>query len=731
MDFIPTVDSYAEDTPAQQLWSSLEAKVGDTDGICYYKHPIITATSAVSPDFSLLARGYRPHVFLILRYAIDDLEAAGTDRWRTHHGEIDSPLLGLDDLRIATNSRMDKVRALRGKNPAVGTLYMPFISRQDFETKFGGKCSEELLGDLDDITIVWSDRDLNSCLVEAPRQLNDQEWRAAQSVFQGVNAINRYSSGSAPSVASTLGDAIRMLDHELALLDIDQHRVATQMAPGPQRIRGLAGTGKTIVLAMKVANIHRRYPDKKILFTFNTQSLYTQAKKLITRFYREFSDEDLNWDNVHIRHGWGGSSRPGVYTVVRKAQNLPALNLAQAQSINRKDPFAAICGEALKSTIQPAYDYIIVDEAQDFPKEFFRILAKLIDQDRRTIYFAYDELQSLSALEIPSAVELFGTDKGGRPFVELDGEYPGGIEKDFVLHKSYRCPLDVLLLAHGTGLGIHGPKGCVQMLRSRESWMAVGYEVESGDFSTGSPMVICRPPENSPNRIRSLYSGTQQGVVISQFASRDEELVAVAEQIRAAIRDEKVPPEQVLVICLDSLQAKRYFLILQRHLLAHEIPSSIPGLVNQSWEFAEEGQVTLSTVYRAKGNEAALVFIIATDYLHGYVDEIERRNRAFTAFSRSKAWLRLSGSGDGMNGVSAELQAILTDVPRLQFDFPNMDDIRIRKLDAAETTRRRKVVARSKSAMQSLITADIDALREDPELLDKLRRKLSEAERGG
>jgi superfamily I DNA and RNA helicase len=731
MDFIPTVDSYADDPPAQQLWSALEAKVGLVDGIAYYKHPVIAATSAVSPDIALLARGFRPHVFLIFRYAIDDLHAIGADRWTAREEEIDSPLLALDDLRIAVNSRMDKVRVLRGKNPALGTLYMPFIGRQDFVEKFGERSIDEVLEDLEGITIVWSDRDLTDCLEESARQLNDQEWRAAQSVFQGVNAINRYSSGSAPSTATTLGDAIRMLDHELALLDIDQHRVATQMAPGPQRIRGLAGTGKTIVLAMKVANIHRRYPDKKVLFTFNTQSLYNQAKKLITRFYREFADEDLNWDNVHIRHGWGGSSRPGVYTEVRRAQNLPPLNLAQAQAINRRDPFAAVCGEALKSPIQPAYDYIIVDEAQDFPKEFFRMLAKLIDPARRTIYFAYDELQSLSALEIPSAAELFGVGNDGRAFVELDGEYPGGIEKDFVLHKSYRCPLDVLLLAHGTGLGIHGPKGCVQMLRSRESWMAVGYEVEAGDFSTGSQMVIYRPPENSPNRIRSLYAGGQRGVVINQYASRDDELVAVADQIRIAIRDEKVPPEQILVICLDSLQAKKYFLSLQRHLIGHEVASSIPGLVNQSWEFAEEGQVTLSTVYRAKGNEAALVFIIATDYLHGYVDEIERRNRAFTAFSRSKAWLRLSGSGEAMGRVSVELQAILADVPRLRFQFPNMDDIRIRKLDAAETTRRRKVVARSKQAMQSLITADIDALREDPELLDKLRRKLSEAERGG
>jgi len=726
MDFIPTVDSYAEDVPAQQLWGALEPKVRDTEGICYYKHPVITAASSVSPDIALLARGYRPHVFLILRYGIDDLVALGADQWTTSQGDIDSPLLEIDDLRIAVNSRMDKVRSLRGKNPAVGTLYVPLISRQEFETKFPGALMAGSTATVQEINVVWSDRNLDGCLLETPKALSDHEWRAAQSVFQGVNAINRYSPGPVPTTASTLGDAIRMLEQELALLDIDQHRVATQMAPGPQRIRGLAGTGKTIVLAMKVANIHRRYPDKKILFTFHTQSLYNQAKRLITRFYREFSDEDLNWDNVHIRHGWGGSARPGVYTEVRRAQNLPPQNLAQAQSMNAKDPFAAVCGEALKSPIASVYDYIIVDEAQDFPKEFFRILAKLIDQERRTIYFAYDELQSLSAFQVPPASDLFGTDSHGRPFVDLDGEYPGGIEKDFVLHKSYRCPLDVLLLAHGTGLGIHGPKGCIQMLPTRESWTGVGYEVEAGDFTSGCEMIIRRPQENSPNRIRQLYSGTQPGVQIKTYGTREDELEGVAEQIHDAIDNEKVPPEQILVICLDSRMAKKHFLWLQHRLASFDVLSSIPGLVGQSWEFAEEGRVTLSTVYRAKGNEAPLVFIVATDYLYGYLDEIERRNRAFTAFSRSKAWLRLSGSGDVMSRVAGELQVILDDVPRLKFKFPNMDDIRIRKLDAAETTKRKRAVTQSKNAMQSLLAVDIEALGEDPELLAKLRRKLAE-----
>ena len=102
------------------------------------------------------------------------------------------------------------------------------------------------------------------------------------------------------------------MDRDIALLDEDQVNAALSIAPGPQRIRGLAGTGKTVLLAMKAANIHLRYPDKKILFTFNTQSLYNQIQNLITKFYRNYSDKDPDWDNLHIRHAWDGPRKPEV-----------------------------------------------------------------------------------------------------------------------------------------------------------------------------------------------------------------------------------------------------------------------------------------------------------------------------------------------------------------------------------------------------------------------------------
>src|SRR5207244_4454545 len=82
---------------------------------------------------------------------------------------------------------------------------------------------------------------------------------------------------------------------------------------GLQRIRGLAGSGKTVVLAMKAALTHLRDPEARILYTFSTKSLYQHIQRLVTRFYRQYDDRDPDWTRLKIMHAWGGRNTPGVY----------------------------------------------------------------------------------------------------------------------------------------------------------------------------------------------------------------------------------------------------------------------------------------------------------------------------------------------------------------------------------------------------------------------------------
>jgi superfamily I DNA and RNA helicase len=719
MHFISSVPTYEQDIASRTVWENLSQKLAAIDGIAYYKYPIISSSASKPPDLAVLARDHQVMAITCLPYRIEEINDVRDSYWIVNETRIDSPLLELEDFVIGLQHKFSRDRRLRHAIGTKAILAMPAISNSSFVAKFGaGKISNE-------IGIIWEDADIREAAIANTVILDENQWKLAKSIFQGVSPLNTVTLFHEES-SESIGGAIQILEREIALLDDEQHKVAIQIAPGPQRIRGLAGTGKTVVLAMKAANIHLRFPDARILFTFHTQSLYNQAKQLISKFYRVHSDTDPDWEKIHIRHGWGGAAKPGVYSdICRRVGELP-MNLSQAQAINSRSPFQACCERALKLSFSPEYDYVLVDEAQDFPKEFFRLLVRLATEERR-ICWAYDELQSLSAIEVPTAVELYGKDKTGEPLVRIDGDdYPGNIEKDFVLHRSYRCPQEVLMLAHGVGLGIHSPHGCVQMLRNEASWMSIGYELVQGRLVTGEPISIHRPSVNSPNRVSEIYTGTKPLIQIKSFPTRQEELTWIGSSIAEDVNLENVKPEHIVVISLDTRGSKRYLLQVQKILQENGVMSTIPGLVNASSEFAEPGMVTLSTIYRAKGNEAPIVYVLGFEYLYQYVEELEIRNRAFTSISRSKGWLRLSGIGQKMEDAKKEIRSIMDEIPYFRFSYPDVD--RIRCLDASETSRRRREVRKANESVNQLLRVDRAALNElDPEVLNQLKAFLRDS----
>ena len=281
------------------------------------------------------------------------------------------------------------------------------------------------------------------------------------------------------------------------------------------------------------------------------------------------------------------------------------------------------------------------------------------------------------------------------------------------------------MLAHAVGLGIHGPRGPVQMLERSSSWRALGYDPGDSVLETGREVAIERPAENSPNIISEVYEGPRPLVSIQGFPTREEELQAVANSVANDVNQEGVSPQNIVVISLDSLSAKKYMSDLQRRLHAFGIASTIPGLVDDSSEFAESGFVTLSTVYRAKGNEAPVIYIVAFERLWDYVGEVNYRNRAFTSISRSKGWVWVSGVAPQMAKVQTELAKVVEDLPYFRFIFPDLALIQ-RRLDPSETTRRKVQVSQARRSVRDLEEADLDALAAslDTEQLERLQEKL-------
>ncbi|GAB5496612.1 MAG: hypothetical protein Phyf2KO_16920 [Phycisphaerales bacterium] len=716
MLLIPTVPEYATDTAANIVWGVISTWLGDVDGEAYYRHPNLGLGAGVVGDFTILARTHGAIAVVIVRDDLDAINAVDNEIWRIQGEDVSSPLVVLDDLDVELRNRFDRARPLRNRVPRHLVLFLPSITQAEFEARFGEGVFQDY-----GATVLFRHSGPESLPAGTDALTDGGLWRHAQSVFQTADGLTRHTIAR-DATATQVGPAVRLLDRQIALFDDQQKQAALQIPPGPQCIRGLAGTGKTALLAIKAATIHGNYPDKDILFTFNTQSLYNQTRDLITRFYRLNKESDPDWTKLHIRHGWGGRRNPGVYSDLCARQGIAPVTFQTARQKDSRMPFRPCCTDALSHSIKPAYDFVLVDEAQDFPAEFFQVLYRLTrgsNGDRR-IYYAYDEFQSLADVEIPTPIRLFGVDENGVPRIDLDGQYDGPIDKTIVLQRSYRCPLEVLMLAHAIGLGVYSAGGCVQMISDPNTWSAIGYEIESGTLEAGTQVSLVRSQENSPNQIGTLYTGQQEFISVERHDSLQQELQAVAASIAHDVNEEDVAPERILVISLEH-RARDVLSELQYRLIEHNIASVIPGLVDGSDAFAEEGRVTLSTVFRAKGNEAPIVYIVCFDRLIDYVHGFKMRNNAFTAISRSKGWLRISGSGAKMVEAEREISAIRADLPRLRFTFPDMREVQ-RNLDQSIRVRQR-TIQRAQSSLEQLANLDDAAFME---LSQEQRRALLE-----
>jgi superfamily I DNA and RNA helicase len=692
-----------------RVWQAVQSTFAQRECLGFWRYPIFPKNGDYrkEPDILVADQELGLIVIEVKSFSIDEVHAIRGHQWDTeYYGLTRSPYQQAERQLDALADFCDRQPGLRGQVAGRALVALPWITEEEWERKgFAALPSSPPIlfkNQLGQQGLLLAIR--GTTPLRAGHPLDDPSWRALMSVICGGPVLKKAAvtppppAGPVPPERQRRSEVIAALNEDLIQLDKQQVTIGMQLPPGPQRIRGVAGSGKTVLLCQKAAHMHVKHPDWDIALVFFTQSLYEQMISLVDKWVRHFSDGAMTYQpnnqKLRVMHAWGNRNRTGLY------RTICGLYGRQSQPVvPGKSPgvgLAMRCRELLddiRSQDRPGlYDAILIDEGQDLvvdgeshPEALFEAKQAIYwlaysvlripdpaQPDLRRLIWAYDEAQSLDSLSIPNARSLFG-DAGAQLLVGL---YPGGIKKSDIMHRCYRTPGPILVAAQALGMGLLRPAGMLSGLTTADGWRKIGYEVE-GTFLTGREVALRRPPANSPNRLPALWRGPIVG--FQTFADRQAEAAAVAARIRENLDiDGLAPSRQILVVVLGFkwdadpvVQAVCQALRAQG--INYYIPTALepnappPEKGHEAARFWHDGAVTVSQTPRAKGNEADMVYVVGLDAVARQEGSIPLRNQIFVGFTRSKGWAFLSGVG--AYPLYDEVRQVLDSGDTLRFTF--------------------------------------------------------------
>ncbi|GGI33041.1 DEAD/DEAH box helicase [Bradyrhizobium guangdongense] len=534
--------------------------------------------------------------------------------------------------------------------------------------------------------------------------------RPLNAAVQRVSTLRPLKRRENVTKIGSRGAILKKIEKEIANLDQWQNRGAIEYANGPQRIRGLAGSGKTVVLALKAAYLHARHPEWKIAVTFQSRSLYQQFRDLIRRFMFDQIEDEPDWSSLLVMHAWGSNRDQGVYSSICNLYDVGAMDWRTADAKYGSRAFEGACDE-LNAVINQQgpkrlFDAVLIDEAQDFPTSFFRMIYNVVPSPHR-IMWAYDDLQNLGDYEMRSEHELFGSDAAGRPLVTLRNEADRPKE-DIVLPVCYRNTPWTLATAHALGFGLYRPQGLVQMFEEPSIWPRIGYEVVKGRLQLGQPISVRRSPESYPSYFVDLLN-PDDAIRCEAFNTADEQYAALADAIWTNIHEDELDATDILVVLPSAYTSRKTGASVMAALAARKVNAHLVGVTTSRDEVFSPNSVAVTHIFRAKGNEAPMVYIVNAEFCQVGFELSRKRNILFTGITRSRCWVRLFGVGPLMQALKDEVEEVRRRQFALEFTYPTEEELKkLARVHRDMTDEERKDWERKISDAGELFRAVID-----------------------
>ena len=244
------------------------------------------------------------------------------------------------------------------------------------------------------------------------------------------------------------------------------------------------------------------------------------------------------------------------------------------------------------------------------------------------------------------------------------------------------------MTAHAINMGLFRPGGALQGVTTKAQWNILGYDILEGDFKKiGQPVTITRLNSESLHPIDQEDFPWQEALasnfVIKTFGNEHEEIQWIAQQVANDIQL-GFEPADIFITAIFGNNEKNYLNLMKSALKQKGIDAYITGVDGNPSIFRIDGCVTISNIFRAKGNEAWKVYACRFNYVNEPLawkqeQELYKRNEAFVALTRTKIWCVVTGM---KAPIFDELQTATAQYPH--FTFPAFNQASLQRVTEEE-----------------------------------------------
>ena len=347
----------------------------------------------------------------------------------------------------------------------------------------------------------------------------------------------------------------------------------------------------------KLKDIYLSSDSIRVAFTCFNKVLATEMKQnRIPQFFNFMQvRKQIEWETrLHAFPSWGSKGFPesGLYSYITNYYGITFYRFSECRD------FAVVCRKAIEKLnamdeFEPCFDYVFIDESQDFGEEFFQLCEKVT---REMVIVAGDIFQN-----------IFDSDNSTE-------------QVDFLLNKCYRTEPKTLMFAHAIGMGLYEEQK-VNWLTD-EGWRNCGYNLKRFD----GKIRLSRSP------LRRFEDIDATDTVRFILMEQDKDVDSVIDAIKKIVHDyEDVFPDDIAIVILNR---DHNAMVSMVNSISNKIYDKFGWKCNKGFETKKkvQGKVYISNINNIKGLEFPFLICICTNKI---TNSITIRNQIYTVLTRS------------------------------------------------------------------------------------------------